>query len=485
MAMPKVVYIVGRIHGPGKPSFEDLVVVSDEFTQQELDDLDVNGLPLAIDHPPPNTPIANHPELVCGKVTLGVRGADGSKRVFAVVHTDTPAGAAAFERLQKKESGLSLGHTTLENRYAETNELHSREHIGDHVALCAQPRRPGCTISFGAYEQPATNLTTAPDISPPPTRAASDSFLPPTVSGALVSSSRLVMASQPAQQAAPAAQASAPMDTSAPGAAAPKQYTPEKIAEMERDLAAASAEVAASRNRNDEFLRGQQQLKANEEEMNKWRAELAQTIADRDRLLKEQNEERLRQANNHKKEIAADLRKIMTELKGIREKYPTATLPEIDEAALLQLYAPDGATGAQESTLKDQFRQFATMSFASIGLVHDYAAMATENERMRQEWAAGGAGRDGVGGPNKRALGSDMPMRWAPPSVPASVQQPPSAPAASAPPPRPSASYSYDMRGFSLEKMGNTSQNFERLVEEKRRQAQAPRDMSTPYPAGF
>ncbi len=403
-AIPKVVYLVGRVHGPGKPTFDDLEVLSDEFTQQELDDLDLNGLPITIDHPPPNTPIADHPELVCGKVSLGMRGLDGSKRIFAAVYTDTPAGAAAFARLKAKEAGLSLGHLYQENRYASNNELHSRVVTGDHVALCAVPRRAGCKINLGGYELPAANLTNGADISPGSMSASSDSSLPSKSLSppAFASSSQLVMASAalsvpaPAQMAAPAAggvaqpaasavPASSPMDTSAPSAAAP-QASQYPIAQMEQDLNAAAKELADLRAQRAEWS---PKIQAHEAELNKLRAEQQAIAAERDRLLKEQGEEKQRQEAAYRRNIAGEFRKITAQLEAFNKAFPEHKIDTMSEDQFMQTYAPDGISNEQAAVNSEHIRQFQAMSFAAATSAHNYAAVAAENEEMRRQFAGG------------------------------------------------------------------------------------------------
>lgn len=429
--IPKVVYLVGRVHGPGKPTFDDLEVLSDEFTQQELDDLDLNGLPITIDHPPPNSPIANHPELICGKVTLGMRGLDGSKRIFAAVYTDTPAGAAAFERLKAKESGLSLGHLYQENRYASNNALHSRVVTGDHVALCAVPRREGCKINLGGYELPVANLTDGSDIS---TGSAGASSAPSFTSSSLPTSSlassrQLVMASAgvtvppPApMSAAPsaggvaqpsvAAPASSPMDTSAPGA--PAQTSPYPYAQMEQDVNAAAKEVAELRAQRDAWAPKLQEYEA---ELAKVRAEQQAMAAERDRLLKEQNEEKQRQAAAHQRNMMAEFRKINAQLDAVKKMFPELDLNTMNEEQFKQTYAPDGISNEQAAVNNEHIKQFQALSFAAATSAYNYAAVAQENEELRRQFAGGVPGN---GAASKRM----RPAAWNP--VPAGPVTPPS-----------------------------------------------------------
>ncbi len=421
MALPKVVYLVGRVHGPGKPSIDDLEVLTDEFTQQELDDLDLNGLPLTIDHPPPNTPISAHPELVCGKVSMGLRGVDGSKRIFACVHTDTPAGATAFARLKAKESGLSLGHLYEENRYVATNELHSRVVTGDHVALCAVPRREGCRIEGGGYELPVANLTNGPDISPGMQGAASDSSF--ASSSSLSSTSQLVMASGsvPMQVSAPAASSGGVAQPSGAQQAAPQggmshPPVPEgyTMGQALTDLDDAAKQVADMRAERETWG---SKFQAQEAEMNKIRNEHAALAAERDRLLKEQGEEKQRQAAAHQKAMMSQFREIQAQLKAVKEMFPEINVSEMDEAQFKQTYAPDGISNEQAAVNSEHVKQFHALSFAAASSAANYARAVQENEQFRREFAGGTGANPGMAAPKRMRAWSTTPSLPVTPSA--------------------------------------------------------------------
>lgn len=143
-------YVYGRVHGPGKKSRADVVNITDDMMQDELDALDLRGIPITEDHPTDQKTIAQQRNKIRGEIIRSFNGTDGSKYILGVVDTSTLSGCRTVAGIRNGEIGLSLGHIYSETQ-TETGELVSRTFAGDHVAICRSPRRRGCgLIAAGA-----------------------------------------------------------------------------------------------------------------------------------------------------------------------------------------------------------------------------------------------------------------------------------------------------------------------------------------------
>lgn len=476
MALPKVVHIYGCVHGPGKESVDDLVVLSDELTQAELNELDLHGVPLTIDHPPRNVPVSQCPNLVCGRITHATRAVEGGgKYVFASFRTDTPAGQEAFRRLQAGELGLSMGHIYEENRYRGTGELHSRVITGDHVALCAKPRREGCWIGISGYETPQANLKHAGDISPMPAAAASGASLQPaghTPAAPLPSSTmnafQVPATGQPVQQPVQAQQPAQTQATQQPvqqgGVAAPAQAQAQAQAPAQADAPQQPQQAQQPHSwvppqTQQALLEAADRINALEEANRAGSAELEQARAraiaadTKAQLIEKQfNEFQQKQAEERKASLIASRNKINASLKRMREA--GMAIDDVDDDALAQTFG-----SAAGMAMLDKFTAISCA-----------AADQEEYIRLNEEWRR--QYQDGLAPPPKRRM-----------TMSNYASQQPAPAAASAPTSSTTARAAYNPRAFSLgATTGQGTGYLQQLVE----QAKAKRAATGPmYPEGF
>lgn len=142
---PPRAYVYGRVHGPGKKHEHEIVNMVDDMLQEELDGLDLTGLPITDDHPDDGKLVSDQPGKVRGEILKTFNCADGSKNILAAIDTDTYSGCRTVAGIMNGDIGLSLGHVYREVR-TETGEFVERSFTGDHVALCRSPRRKGCKL---------------------------------------------------------------------------------------------------------------------------------------------------------------------------------------------------------------------------------------------------------------------------------------------------------------------------------------------------
>lgn len=135
----------GVVHPPGLKSADEKVDYGDEFTQEELDALDVTDYPITEGHPPPEMSIIDYPYLIRGKVLLQTRDKKGRKLVCCQLNHDTFSGCRTATRIKNGSTkSLSLGHKCRQNVYKSGKvEFVYRP---DHIAIVDIPRRPGCNI---------------------------------------------------------------------------------------------------------------------------------------------------------------------------------------------------------------------------------------------------------------------------------------------------------------------------------------------------
>lgn len=337
----KMMYIYGCTHPPGKASPEDVKVLCDEMTQEELDGLDLTGVPITLDHPPINMHVKDTPELVCGKVLQMTRGEKGSKYILAWISAKTPAGEEAYRRLLNGELGLSLGHQYTERRYARTKELHSRSFAPDHVSLCKTPRRDGCWIGSAGFRRAQPYLKQPPHISAHGTAHASDSSrsTPPqqiaAQTAALVPATPMtdpVAAAPQAAFAAPA-QAPSPMDTGSTSQPIPADWS---RAQMHQDLLAAAATMQTLQENE---ARMAAQLDENQKQMEALATAKAQ-------LEKERDEQQARQKQIEEQKAQKYLKAIAEASRGLKKMGTMAgdNKTGITEDGLRKALFPNGFT---------------------------------------------------------------------------------------------------------------------------------------------
>lgn len=146
---------MGRIHPEGKKSEKDVKNVTDDITQEHLNNMKLEGIALTAGHPPNGESITKHPNLVRGFIRKTIITKNGELWGIGFVDHNTLQGCLILSDIKgRAKEGLSLGHRFEEVRNSKTGKLVSRRYIPDHVAIVETPRRDGCYIY-----QPNSNST--------------------------------------------------------------------------------------------------------------------------------------------------------------------------------------------------------------------------------------------------------------------------------------------------------------------------------------
>jgi hypothetical protein len=284
--------VYGRVHGPGKKSAAEVVNMIDDMMQDELDALDLTGLPITDDHPDGDGLVANQPSKIRGVILKTFNCADGSKNILAAIDTDTYAGCRSVAGIMNGEIGLSLGHVYNEVQ-TESGKLVSRTFTGDHVALCRSPRRKGCNLIAAGRR---TSYLEEPDNKTRPEEqvlhdtqvvTASSAFRFPSSSSTITSGFDSAK-STPMASDAMSGQGQAPMDTSSTGGgnANPGPFPngtqntqnsnkPDNMTQEQYDLLVLGEELDAKNEREAQWISERNQMKKDLEEAKKIIAENA------------------------------------------------------------------------------------------------------------------------------------------------------------------------------------------------------------------
>jgi len=365
----KIVYIHGCVHGPGKASPDEVTIPGDQMTQSELDALELNNVPITVEHPPNRVYVKDTPDLVCGKIMHTVRDKDGSKYVLGWLSTATPAGEEAYKRLKAGELGLSLGHRYEEVRYSDTKELYSRGFEPDHVSLCKNPRRPGCWIKIAGAAPPPTeaylnqeSYTQRNASAPVQSAASSTGFASPTQTFA--PSAKMADAQAPAPSAATQAPAqpggSAPMDTSSP-VSDPTHTMLMKAAE----------EVKYHRERDAELTA----------KFNEMQAQMATLAREREALIKEREDAKQRAMEAEQKKAEKATKTIAEVFKGLKKLGVVTEDGEFTQDALMRAQFPNGVKSEEDVGRVRALERFEMIACAAAE--RDEAVQKYEELRQR------------------------------------------------------------------------------------------------------
>lgn len=137
-------YFVGTVH-PRSKFVQDRV--ADDIPQDDLDAMELRGVPVTVNHPPEPGPMANHPNLVRGEIIKTIRGKNGEKLAIGYIdHTDIK-GCWLLNQIEDGfRRGLSLSHSITHRKDEHGRLLPKPEYRPDHVAIVETPRRPGCFL---------------------------------------------------------------------------------------------------------------------------------------------------------------------------------------------------------------------------------------------------------------------------------------------------------------------------------------------------
>lgn len=287
---PPRAYVYGRVHGPGKKSAAEVVNMIDDMLQEELDALDLTGLPITDDHPGGDGLVADEPSKVRGVILKTFNCADGSKNILAAIDTDTYAGCRSVAGIMNGEIGLSLGHVYSEVQ-TESGKLVSRSFTGDHVALCRSPRRKGCNlIAAGrrsSYLEETDNKTRPEELVLHDTQVvtASNAFRFPSTSTTITIGVESAKSSPMAADAA-SGQGQAPMDMTTTGGGngnqgpfpngsqnAQNTNKPDNMTQEQYDLLVLGEELDAKNEREAQWVAERNQMRKDLEAANKIIAE--------------------------------------------------------------------------------------------------------------------------------------------------------------------------------------------------------------------
>lgn len=404
-APPPRVFFIGRVHGPGKRSEGEVVNVIDDMLQHELDALDLRGLPLTERHPDNQKRVGEQPDLIRGQVVWSFTGESGAKYITGYIDTSTFEGCRAAAGLNYGDHGLSLGHLYTETQNSD-GEILDRAFVGDHVALCSEPRRADCWVARARatnsylesprniYEAPADPVITSQPKTQTQTLVCADrSSIVPTRSASASASMATPMdtgasagAAAPAPQ--PAAAAAAPQQA---GAGGHDQDPVNMLAEYEKGLMNASAEIMAHK----------EKAAADAKALEELNAKLAAADARWNELEKQKEVERQRKAAEAEKVAKKTAEGLSMFLNNIRKSGAAkgSVIDPMDESELstesiMQALFPSNlTTDADLERHQKAQRTVAYMCNASA----NYQSIVEENERLRSA-----VFKDNGGNPPKR-----------------------------------------------------------------------------------
>lgn len=306
---PPRAYVYGRVHGPGKKTAADVVNMIDDMVQDELDALDLTGLPITDDHPDDGRLVADQPHKVRGVILKTFNCVDGSKNILAAIDTDTYAGCRSVAGIMNGEIGLSLGHVYNEVQ-TESGKLVSRSFTGDHVALCRSPRRKGCSLIAAGLRASCLDEDmdkTGPDnafLSDTQIVTASSAFQFP--SSSTINTSGLISTRNPSMaQNNNSGQGQAPMDTSPAGGGNTPSNNPGPFPNGNQNQNLNQNENVQNGGKPDNMSQEQYDLLVLGEELDARREQETQWKAEREQMRKDLNEAKKILAEKESQEKAA------------------------------------------------------------------------------------------------------------------------------------------------------------------------------------